>query len=231
MNTAATRVMTTVAMVDSGWRRAFFNRRVKTGIAFVAPKPDERFSDDFDDRIGHGTYCGRLLLRTAPSAMITPVRVFGSRLETSPSVLCSALEWVGSNDFDVVNLSLSTRLHAVRDELYRLSHQMLAAGTRIVAALDNRTGPSYPAEFEGVIAVGLRDSAKGTVPRELTEQADVAIPFGWTFAEGGRCIPICTTSEATAFTSGCIAEMISLGLGQSIEDLQRYVADRFGIAV
>lgn len=141
-------------MIDSGWDRMKQDPRVVAGVAMVHPRRDlEPFQHcDDHDRHGHGTLCARILLERAPTVRVIPVRVFGDRLETSPTIIAQALAWCVTKGIRVVNLSLGTIEVSARDELYRACEVSVRAGTIIVAAARGR---AFPAVFDNVLSVGL----------------------------------------------------------------------------
>lgn len=144
-----------VGVIDSGWDRRIHDPRVARGIGLAVPGNDftlER-SDDDHDRIGHGTACADLILRTAPGVRIIPIRVFGRRLETSIPIMCAALNWAVRRNLPLVNLSLGTVRQDAVEPLYRACEEARSNGTIIVAANRNSQGRSYPAAFENVIGV------------------------------------------------------------------------------
>ena len=93
-----------IAVIDSGWDRTRDDPRVLPGIGLVDPEDDLAMlrTDDDHDRVGLGTACIDLILRIAPEATVTPVRVFGNDLETSPGTLHAAIVWAVEQEFDIV---------------------------------------------------------------------------------------------------------------------------------
>ena len=130
------------------------------GVAFVDPDHDFMVHEHADDhdRHGHGTTCTRLFLEGAPDSVAVPVRVFGTRLETSPLTIENAVNWCIARNIKLVNLSLGTNRVEARNTLYRVCHAACRAGMIIVAA--SRTG-SYPAMFDVVLSAGLSQTAVG----------------------------------------------------------------------
>lgn len=153
-----------VAVIDSGYRAPHHSPgtcgpNVADGHGLVDPEDELRlhWSDDVVDRIGHGTACAQIIHRMAPAATLVPLRVFGSRLETSPETILAALRWAIDHGCDLVNLSLGTRSSEVVRPFYRLCEQAHDQGMIIVAALPRGEEVSYPAVFEPVLSVTLGD--------------------------------------------------------------------------
>ena len=63
-------------------------------------------SEDFVDRLGHGTAVFAAIQEKAPEAEIFAVRVFDDRLRTSVRALVAAIDWAAERGVRVVNLSL-----------------------------------------------------------------------------------------------------------------------------
>jgi subtilisin len=146
----------TVALVDSGWQRSASDHRVRRGAGFVddAGRATSPASDDDDDRIGHGTACGRCLLEVAPDASLLPLRVFGRRLGTTPAVIVEAIEWALTRGVPIINLSLDTTREEAAPLLYMACERARRAGALVVAA-GNLEFTSYPGAFDNVLSVGL----------------------------------------------------------------------------
>lgn len=144
-----------VGVIDSGWDRAVLHPRVVKGVGLVDPDDELalRRSTDDNDRIGHGTACADLILQMAPEVEIVPIRVFGRQLETSPSLLCAALEEAVNRRIHIVNLSLGTQLAQAGHALYAACETACRSGLIIVAAGHRRALWSYPAVFDNVIGV------------------------------------------------------------------------------
>lgn len=200
-----------VAVVDSGWTEDQRDSRVRPGIDWSggAPQRIDCAGDDTRDLIGHGTRCTKLILALAPHAEITPVRIFYDRLETSPSVLLSALDWTATRCFDIVNLSLSTTRVDARDALYSACARLQSAGSIIVAATNGTASMGYPAAFDNVIAVAVETCEKRTGTAGVAGRtADLVLRRGWFGAplRHPDHHPMTSSSAAAAFVSGCLAQ-------------------------
>lgn len=144
-----------VAVVDSGWDATIRHSQVREGVSFIrGPREVRSCLTDTADEVGHGTACAELILTLAPQARILPVRIFDKSLETSPEVLCAAIEWIiDSGSVDVVNFSLGTRHRYALRPLLALCERAAQAGMVLVAAGAGPAHWSYPAVFERVIGV------------------------------------------------------------------------------
>ena len=145
-----------IGVIDSGWDRTQPAPAVAPGIGLVDPGDDLALclSDDDHDRNGHGTACTDLILRSAPDAIIQPIRVFGERLETDPIILKAAIQWAIEQRCHLVNISLGTLRADALYMLYAVCEEARRAGVLLVAATHNSHAWSYPAIFENVISVG-----------------------------------------------------------------------------
>lgn len=143
-----------VAVIDSGFDRSIDDARVGQGIAFAARGDGLRLeqSDDDNDQLGHGTACADLVLQVMPRVRIIPIRIFDSKLDTSPEILTAAIEWAMNCGIRVINLSVSTNREDAVASLYRVCEVARRRGVVIVAA-GGTNARNYPAAFEPVIGV------------------------------------------------------------------------------
>ena len=80
--------------------------------------------------------------------------MFSERLETSPAILASAIDWATANGLRLLNLSLGTTCEEARNLLYLACARAIRAGAIIVAAAGSTRAQSYPACFNDVLSVG-----------------------------------------------------------------------------
>lgn len=152
---------TLIAVLDSGWKGCDRDPRVRSGVALVGSEFDLslRPSTDDLDRTGHGTACADLVLQAAPGATLLPIRVFGTRLETSLRVLLEGLSVARKAGARVINMSLATTRKEFAAPLRRACNDASADGIIIVAAKHNFASVSYPSDFECVIGAMVTPSA------------------------------------------------------------------------
>ncbi|MXW18106.1 MAG: S8 family serine peptidase, partial [Acidimicrobiaceae bacterium] len=100
----------TVAVIDSGVNPA--HPHVSGVAGGVRIDLSGGVSEDWVDRLGHGTAVFAAIQEKAPEAEIHAVRVFDDRLRTSVRALVAAIDWAAERGVQVVNLSLGT----VREE-------------------------------------------------------------------------------------------------------------------
>lgn len=144
-----------VAVIDSGWDRKTRHPQIRPGVCFVDSANDYAlsFSSDDHDRNGHGTACADLILRVAPRAEVTPVRIFGRELDTTPAILEAALLWAAAGGFDLVNVSAGTRRNDAVDRLAHACMRLGESATVVIASGANSGGLVFPACFHHVIGV------------------------------------------------------------------------------
>lgn len=91
-----------VAIVDSGIHPDHPHvGEIAGGASFV--------SEDFLDRLGHGTAVAGAICEKAPEAALYAVKIFDQRLSATFAVLLEALDWCVENRMDVINLSVGTK--------------------------------------------------------------------------------------------------------------------------
>ena len=119
-------------------------------------------SDDFIDRLGHGTAVTAAIREKAPEAEILVAKVFDRRLETTAAALVSAIGWAVACKAHLINLSLGTRTAAHAEMLAEAVRGARAAGAWVVAAGEHDGVRWLPGTLTGVVSVGLDWS----LPRE-----------------------------------------------------------------
>lgn len=200
-----TRNAITVAVVDSGWPFGLQHARVRKGVGF---DPGSNLpSEDCYDRLGHGLSCADMLLATAPSALVIPVRIFGDRLETSIDTLCRGLSWAASSGVDLISLSVGTRERDHRLPLEKLVRGICARRIPVVCAA-GPTDDVMPAVLDGVIGVGgLQTNCEPPVVIRRQECVQVYART-WhprVLHPVGQRAPRRGVSLATAYVAGLIA--------------------------
>ncbi|HVX41155.1 MAG TPA: S8 family serine peptidase [Gemmatimonadaceae bacterium] len=219
-----------VAVVDSGWDHAGTpDPRVDRGIAFVDERGafTARPTPDDQDRHGHGTACGSLVLSNAPSARVIPIRVFAERIVTSPHTLIAAIEWAAADGVSVLNLSLATLRNDVVRALYAACARATASGVVIVAAASGPPGPwSYPSVFDCVIGVrALQDPHASSItfdPDAVPECAAVGRQsVRWL---SGAARAVAGPSFAAPVVSAWIAELLAEHPGLDLDGVRNAMA-------
>ncbi len=106
----------------------------------------------------------------APAAHVTVLRALkGTQGNENHDAMVRALDYAISQKFDIINISQSGADHpAMKVAITRA----IKSGIVVVAAAGNggfKAGPSYPAAYEGVIAVGMTTKGGAAAP---SSQAD-----------------------------------------------------------
>jgi subtilisin len=109
------------------------------------------------DKAGHGTACASVIRSVAPAASLSSVRVLTNGKYGAGKALLAGLRWAIENDFDVINLSLSTAKSQFIVELRDLSDRAYFRRCILVAAAHNLPVESYPWPFASVISVASHD--------------------------------------------------------------------------
>lgn len=110
-------------------------------------------SDDFVDRIGHGTAAAAAIHEKAPEAELWAVKVFERELATSTAVLVRAIDWAVERGIRLVNMSLGTPNRLRAPELGPAIERAFHAGTVIVSAHEHEGALWYPGALPGVVGV------------------------------------------------------------------------------
>jgi len=111
-------------------------------------------TDEEGDLCGHGTACAGIIRAIAPDCEIHSVRVLGAGYTGSGQVLLGGLRWAIEQEFDVINMSLSTTKRQFAEVLHDLADKAYFNRTILVASAHNMPVESYPWRFSSVISVG-----------------------------------------------------------------------------
>ena len=168
--------------------------------------------DTEGDLCGHGTACAGVIRSIAPDAEIYSVRVLGAGFKGSGRILLAGLRWAVGQDFDVVNMSLSTTKREFGDLLRELADAAYFRRTVLVASAHNMPVESYPWKFSSVISVGSHEEddpflyyANPNPPVEFFARG-VDVEVAWL---GGETITATGNSFATPCISGLAALILS----------------------
>lgn len=140
-----------VAVIDSGVNVPHPHLPdVAGGVAFDLRGSE---SDDYVDRLGHGTAAAAAIHEKAPDAEISVVKVFDRELATTVSTLVRAIDWASDRGIRLINLSLGTPNEFRVPELAPAVERAVARGSIIVSAyeLDDRLW--FPGSMDGVVGV------------------------------------------------------------------------------
>jgi subtilisin len=184
--------------------------------AWAVKKFDDGYTveeSDTGDAFGHGTACSSIIRRVAPDCELYSVRVLGERGSGSGAMLLAGLAWAIRQDFDVINMSLSTTRVRFIEELHALADEAFFRRTAIVASAHNTPVESFPWRFSSVISVGshhyeespdmvLYNPAPPVEFFALGQSVEVAWPGGGTVRSTGN-------SFATPYVAGLCARILS----------------------
>jgi subtilisin len=109
------------------------------------------------DVVGHGTACAGIVHALAPEAELWSVRVLGVGAKGSGPVLMAGLRWAVEQEFNVINMSLSTTKSQFAGVLHELADSAYFRRTVLVASAHNMPVESYPWRFSSVISVGSHE--------------------------------------------------------------------------
>jgi len=148
-----------VCVVDSGIEEGHpLVGDVERAVAFTASGEETEFIEDEEgDLCGHGTACAGIIRSFAPECSLFSVRVLGAGLTGSGPALLEGLRWAVAQQFDVVNLSLSTTKKQFATVLHELADSAYFRRTMLVASAHNMPVESYPWKFSSVISVGSHE--------------------------------------------------------------------------
>jgi subtilisin family serine protease len=168
--------------------------------------------DTVGDLCGHGTACAGVIRGIAPDAELHSVRVLGAGFKGSGKVLLAGLRWAVDQDYDVINMSLSTTKKAFSELLRDIADTAYFKRTVLVASAHNMPVESYPWRFSSVISVGSHEEddpltfyANPDPPVEFFGRG-VNVDVAWL---GGSTITATGNSFATPAISAIAALVLS----------------------
>jgi len=127
-------------------------------VVSIGEEGETLVEDDTEgDVVGHGTACAGIIHMLAPKAELYSVRVLGSGATGSGPVLLAGLRWAIDQEYDVINMSLSTTKSQFAGVLHELADSAYFRRTVLVASAHNMPVESYPWRFSSVISVGSHE--------------------------------------------------------------------------
>jgi len=200
-----------VCVLDSGVEFAHPKVGDLAGAFAISLDDDENAIADEDaegDLCGHGTACAGVIRSIAPDAELYSVRVLGAGFKGSGKVLLAGLQWAVEQDYDVINMSLSTTKKAFSELLRDIADTAYFKRTVIVASAHNMPVESYPWRFSSVISVGSHEDddpltfyANPDPPVEFFARG-MNVDVAWL---GGETVTATGNSFATPAISGIAA--------------------------
>ena len=141
----------TVAVIDSGVNAG--HPHVGEVAGGVRIELSGEASEDYVDRLGHGTAVFAAIQEKAPGAELYAVRVFTDRLKTSARALVAAIDWAAERRVRVVNLSLGTLRREHAPMLEGAVERLGAVGGIVVAAETAGGQRWWPGSLPGAVGV------------------------------------------------------------------------------
>ena len=163
--------------------------------------------DQEGDISGHGTACASVIRRVAPGCELTSVRVLGKQTRGSGAHLIAGLTWAVQEEFDLINLSLSTTKRKFAAALHELADEAAFGRAKVVASAHNMPVESYPWRFAAVISVG---SHEGDDPLEFFYNPTPPVEF---FARGLDVEVAWSGGETIVATGNSFATPHMTGIG------------------
>lgn len=127
-------------------------------------------TEEYVDRLGHGTAAAAAIHEKAPDAELWAVKVFDAELATTVSALVQAIDWASEHGCRIVNLSLGTPNDWREGELSPAVERAVERGTIVVSAYEHEGLRWFPGSIAGALGVVMdpaqpRDSV---TPQELS---------------------------------------------------------------
>jgi subtilisin len=182
-------------------------------VVSIGEDGEVQVDDDTEgDVVGHGTACAGIVHALAPRAELWSVRVLGAGATGSGPVLLAGLRWAVEQQYDVINMSLSTTKSQFAGVLHELADSAYFRRSVLVASAHNMPVESYPWRFSSVISVGSHEENDSLVffynpdpPVEFFARG-VNVDVAW---RGGGQIRATGNSFATPHLAGICALVLS----------------------
>lgn len=147
------------------------------------------------DRNGHGSFVQSCVYAAAPDVEVDHFRLLDRNNVSDGVLLCHVLDFVISENYHVVNLSLGTRNEQHIPWLVTIMKRAYERNVTIVAANSNVGNSLYPARFTYCISV---DGMPARNPLQLRYKPNSVIEFeGW-----GVNVPMPSLDEKLTYLTG-----------------------------
>ncbi|MFI0808467.1 type VII secretion-associated serine protease mycosin [Streptomyces echinatus] len=208
------------AAVNASLGANFLPKKDKKG----QPIEDRGNEKGTTDTVGHGTRVAGIIaarpmkgtgfVGLAPEATIIPIKQNDSEGHGTASTLVTAIRHAIKEKADVINISQDTAGAAPDEDLHRAVEDALAANIVVVASagndgLDGNSKNTYPASYEGVLAVAASDRnnerAAFSQPGDFVGVAAPGVDMISTVPKGGHC-----SDNGTSFSAPYVAGVAAL---------------------
>jgi hypothetical protein len=189
-----------VGIIDSGINTELADSLATTLIA--RRDFSDREQHHCPDTLGHGSAVASIIIATTTDIEIVIARVFADKLVCTANQVSHAIDWLCSQQVDVINMSFGLRDD--RPQLLSACQQAIANNCLLIAAAPASGSPVYPAQYQGVIrATGDARCRPLQLSHLNSQQADYgACPRYEGIAAAGASI-------GCAGVSGMIAKLLS----------------------
>jgi subtilisin family serine protease len=142
-----------IAVVDSGVHAG--HPHVGGISGGVGIGPSGALTNDYVDRLGHGTAVAAAIREKAPECELIAVRVFDETLTTTGQALVAAIEWSVLQGVQLINLSLGTSNQEHGPALAAAVAKAIEHGATVVSAAPQEGVAWLPGGLPGVVAVAV----------------------------------------------------------------------------
>jgi subtilisin family serine protease len=212
-----------IAVVDSGVHAD--HPHVGGVSGGIAIGPSGELSDDYVDRLGHGTAVAAAVREKAPDCELLAVKVFDRSLTTTGQTLVAAIDWACQQGVQLINLSLGTTNQEHAPAFSAAIARATEIGAIVVTAAPQEGSPWLPGGLPGVVAVDVDwDCARDRCRVVTADHASVRL------AASGYPRPIpgippernfSGLSFAVANATGLIAQLLEGQPSRSVADLSQ----------
>lgn len=157
-----------IVIIDDGVNNRYLNNiKLKWDLEVNYKLEVKKRKIGEERHFSHGTICAAIILKYAPNATISSIKILDDRTETGHKEhLLSALKWCLDKHIKIINLSVGTIQYFDFEEIRILISKLYHSGCIIVAAYNNRNIYTMPASLECTIGVQHNENVLGYNIRE-----------------------------------------------------------------
>ena len=181
-------------------------------------------SDDWVDRLGHGTAVFAAIQEKAPEAEIYAVRVFDDRLRTSVRALVAAIDWAAERGVQVVNLSLGTVREDHAEVLAGAVGRLAEVGGVVVGAAEADGQRWWPGSLPGAVGVVMDED----LPRDCVEVRDRVVA-GAPYPRPIPGVPVERNLNGISFAVANVSGMVARGVEGGSGEVAQWVFPRMAM--
>lgn len=210
-----------IAIIDSGINSEIINNVSESYILGRNGGTYNMLQGEPTDFIGHGTAVAHIIYMINDQVEFLCFRICQEIIDIDENGLLYTLEYIYKNiSVDIINISAGITYLSKHAELNNVCNKLHEKGVVIVSAFDNDGAISYPAAFDEVVGVDIKDEYddKNNIYYANNSLIDIFVPniFYRTIWNGKK-----TIVKGTSFAAAKISGILSKKLQEAALPLQK----------